>query len=170
MILFVCARIVSPANLRDYYCVLKRLHKCEGVDVLRQAGVHLLRSKIPPAEGGVLVLRNIRVRRRLQHSHTPIRPECAGMCNLIGTRMRPCARRLPADDSLTKRARLSTAGLSGRLVSAGYDDLVQLTTTSSLPGHLPLLIPRENGDRYGDQEPDASPVSIGRPLDTMFYA
>ena len=61
MILFVSARIVSPANLGDYYCVLKRLHKCEGIDVLRQAGVHLLRSNIPTAEGGVAVLRDIRV-------------------------------------------------------------------------------------------------------------
>lgn len=72
MILFVCTRIVSQANLGDYYCVLKRLQNCEGIDVLRQAKVHLLRSNIPSAEGGVLVLRGIRVLQRLQHSHTLI--------------------------------------------------------------------------------------------------
>lgn len=61
MIFFVRTLIVSQAILRDYYRVLKRLQKCEGIDVLRQAGVHLLRSNIPTAEGGVAVLRDIRV-------------------------------------------------------------------------------------------------------------
>lgn len=128
MILFVCARTVSQANLGDYYRVLKRLQKCEGIDVLRQAGVHLLRSNIPPAEGGVLVLRDTRVLRRLQHSHTPIPPEGTGNCNLTSMVMRPCARHLTAEDSLTKGARLGIAGLNDRSVSAGRDDLVQLTT------------------------------------------
>ena len=46
---------------------------------------------------------------------------------------------------------------------------MQLKTTPSLPGYLPLLIPREKDDRCGDQKPGALPVSIGRPLDTVFY-
>lgn len=82
--------------------------------------------------------------------------------------MRPYSRRLTAGDSLTKSARLSIVGLDDRSVSSGRGYLVQLTTTPSLR-HLPLFILRENDDRYGDQEPDASPVSIGRPSDTVLY-
>lgn len=68
-----------------------------------------------------------------------------------------------------KSARLSIANLRDQSVSAGRDDLVQLTTTPPLPGHLPLLIPRENNERCGNQEPDASPVSIDRSLHTVLY-
>lgn len=75
MILFVCTSVPSQANLEDYYRVLKRLHKCEDSDVPRQAGVHLLRSNMPPAEGGVLVLRGMGVLRLLQYRHAPIRPQ-----------------------------------------------------------------------------------------------
>jgi hypothetical protein len=142
MILFMCGRIVSQPNLGEYYCVLKRLQKCEGIDVLRQAGVHLLRSSIPPAEGGVLVLCNICVFQQLQCSSTPIQPECTEICIRKGILSPPCVRRLAADDSLTKGARTSTVILSGRRGSAGCDDLVQLTTTPFQLDRLPLPSPR----------------------------
>ena len=143
MILFVCARIVSQADLGDFNRVLKHLHKCEGSDVLRQAGVQLLHSDTPPVEGGVLVLHDIRVLRRLQHSHTSIRPECTGICDLTGILMKACARHLTADDLLTKNARLGIAGLSESATdrSARHDDMVQLTTTPSPLDRLHLLSP-----------------------------
>ena len=169
MILLMCGRIVSPPNLGDYYCVLKRLPKCEGIDVLRQAGVHLLRSSIPPAEGGVLVLRNICVLQQLQCSSTPIQPECTEICIRKGILSRPCVKRLTPGNSLTEGAKTITVILSGRRGSAGRDDLVQLTTTPFQLDRLPLPSPRETNGLYGDQEPDASPVSVGRPLDTVFY-
>jgi hypothetical protein len=165
----MCGRIVSQPNLGDYYCVLKRLQKCEGIDVLRQAGVYLLRSSIPPAEGGVLVLRNICVLRQLQCSSTPIQPECTKICIQEGILSRPCVRHLRAGDSLTNGARTSTVILSGRQGSAGLDDLMQLTTTPFQLDRLPLPSPQETNDLYDDQEPDASPASVGRPLDTVFY-
>jgi hypothetical protein len=101
MIFFVRTLIVSQAILRDYYRVLKRLQKCEGIDVLRQAGVLSLCSSIPPAEGGVLVLRDTRVLRLLQHVSSFL---------LQAVHLR-----------LTKGAIVS---LSDRSASAGRDDLV----------------------------------------------
>jgi hypothetical protein len=92
--------IVSQANLKDYYRVLKRLQKCEGINVLRQAGVRLLRRNIPRAEGGVLVLRETRVLRLLQCSHTPIRPERTEVCSQKGMPSMPCIKLLTAGDSL----------------------------------------------------------------------
>jgi hypothetical protein len=169
MILFMCGRIVSQPNLGDYYCVLKRLQKCEGIDVPRQAGVHLLRSSIPPAEGGVLVLRNTCVPRQLQCSSTTIRRECTEICIRKSILLGPRVRHLTGGDSLTKGARTSTVILSGRRGSAGCDDLVQLTATPFQLDRLPLPSPRETNGLYGDQEPDASPASVGRPLDTVFY-
>ena len=101
MIFFVCTLIVSQAILRDYYRVLKRLQKCEGTDVLRQAGVHSLCSSTPPAEGGVLVLRDTRVLRLLQHSHTTIRSERTEVCSRKGIPWMPCVKLLTAGGSLT---------------------------------------------------------------------
>jgi len=62
----------------------------------------------------------------------------------------------------------TTPSPSDRPVSAGHEDLVQLTTTPSLLDCRPLLGSRDANDRFDDHEPGASPVSIGRPLNTIF--
>lgn len=119
MILFVCTSVPSQANLEDYYRVLKRLHKCEDSGVPRQAGVLLLRSNIPPAEGGVLVLRGICVLRLLQYRHTPIRPRRTEIRTGEDILSVPCVRQFTAGDSLTQGARTSIVSPSNPSVSAG---------------------------------------------------
>jgi len=101
IIFFVCTSVAFQANLGRYHRVLKHLHKCEDIDVLRQAGMHLLRSNIAPAGGGARVLRDIRVLRLLQHSPKPIQPECTGICILAVGLSRLCTSRLTAGGSLT---------------------------------------------------------------------
>lgn len=145
MILSVCTSIPSQANLGDYYRVLKRLHKCEDSDVPRQAGVHLLRSNIPPAEGGVLVLRGICVLRLLQYRRTPIRPRRTGIRN--GEDILPvlCVSHFTAGDSLTQGARTSTVSLSHPSVSGGRDDLLQSTNNTEPERQSSICWTRRHG-------------------------
>lgn len=140
MILFVCTPVPSQANLEDYYHVLKRLHKCEDIDVPLQAGVQLLRSNIPPVGGGVLVLRGMGVLGLLQYRHTPIRPQCTEIRTKEGILSVLCVRHFTAGDS--QGARTSIVSLSDQSVSAGRDDLVQSTTIVS-PSDRPVSAGRE---------------------------
>ncbi|KAM0706654.1 hypothetical protein Q7P35_005982 [Cladosporium inversicolor] len=192
MILFVCTPVPSQANLEDYYHVLKRLHKCEDIDVPLQAGVQLLRSNIPPVGGGVLVLRGMGVLGLLQYRHTPIRPQCTEIRTKEGILSVLCVRHFTAGDS--QGARTSIVSLSDQSVSAGRDDLVQSTTivspsdrpvsagregmvqstTTPSPsdrqlGRLPLLGLRDSNNRFDDQKPGASLSSIGRSLEIVSY-
>lgn len=93
----------------------------------------------------------------------------AGRDDLVQSTTTPSLSDRPASAGQNNTAQLTTTlSPSDRPVSAGQKDLVQLTTPFLL-GRLPLLGPRDSNDRFGDHDRGASPVNIGRPLNTIFY-